>query len=108
MGPGRAAQVGLTIATGVGVVGGMLMQARVEATRYQGRSFEYTMLGDTFIPLPRREVQHSLAASVGAGALAAAGTKLAGTSGALRGVGMAMQGIGGGFLAGEAAVFIMP
>ena len=108
MGPGRAAQVGLTIATGAGVVGGMLMQARVESTSHQGRSYEYAMLGSTFVPLPRPEVQQSLAAFAGAGALAAGGTKLAQVGGALGGAGMVMQGVGLGYAAGTIAVLVMP
>ena len=108
MGLGRAAQVGLTVATGAGVVGGMLMQARVEATRTNERNFNYTMIGHTFVPLPRPEALQSLGAFAGAGALAAAGTKLASLSGPLHGAGMVMQGVGLGYMAGTAAVFIMP
>ncbi|MCW2920738.1 MAG: hypothetical protein JWL76_612 [Thermoleophilia bacterium] len=96
------------VATGAGVVGGMLMQARVEATRTNERNFNYTMVGNTFVPLPRPEALQSLGAFAGAGALAAVGTKLSSMGGALGGAGTVLQGVGLGYAAGAAAVFIMP
>lgn len=84
------------------------MQSRVESTRHQGRSFNYTTIGTTFVPLPRPEVVQSLGAFAGAGALAAGGTKLSSAGGALGGAGAVMQSVGLGYVAGTALVLLMP
>ena len=109
MGTGRLGQAGLAIATGAGVVGGMLMAARVESSRTGRPSYEYTTIGDAFIPLPRTEVQQDLGALAGAAVIGGIGTKLAGTTtGPLRGAGLAMQSLGLGFGAGNLLVLVMP
>lgn len=108
MGTGRLGQAGLAIATGVGVVGGMLMAARVESSRTGRPSYEYTTIGNEFIPLPRTEVQQDIGALAGAAVIGGIGTKLAGTTGPLRGAGLAMQSLGLGFGAGNLLVLVMP
>ncbi len=106
MGPGRAAQVGLAVATGAGLVGGLLTQNHAERTRPHGRSFEYTTVGNAFIPLPHKATQQNLLAMAGAGVVAGVGTRLAGHAGALGGAGLVLQGAGVGFLVGETMGFI--
>ena len=97
MGTGRAATIGFGAVTLGGLVGGVLMQDRVERSgRLPYYQRDYVKYG-----WPRREVLENTAAWAGAGALAWGGFKLEARGGALGPAGIALSGAGMGFMAGQ-------
>jgi hypothetical protein len=94
--------IGMGALTVGGMVGGLVLQARVEESgRLPYYERDYVKYG-----WPRREVLENSAAWAGAGALTWGGMNLAERGGRLETAGGAMSSVGMGFMAGQVMGFV--